>query len=85
MHVCCVKLSEIQTEVVMEDADPVYDEACRLIGQCCLMLAQNGEETNRAQIAYQLKRLHWRIMEHTDGSHLAVKLAIEQLEDSLKR
>ncbi|RYE21934.1 MAG: DUF2767 family protein, partial [Sphingobacteriaceae bacterium] len=28
----------------MTDSDPVFDEACRIVGECCLMLAQNGEE-----------------------------------------
>lgn len=25
------------------------DEACRIVGQCCLALADNGAETNREQ------------------------------------
>lgn len=36
----------------MSDTDPVYDEACRIVGQSCLMLAQNGDEISRAQVAY---------------------------------
>lgn len=78
-------MSENCTGVTMEDpdSDPVYDEACRIVGQCCLMLAQNGGETERAQLVYQLKRLHWQIMELTDESNLSIKLAIEQLEDGL--
>ncbi|MBN5198737.1 DUF2767 family protein [Serratia marcescens] len=67
----------------MSDSDPTYDEACRVVGQCCLMLAQNGEEISRGQVAYQLKRLHWQIMELTGESNLPIKLAIEQLEDGL--
>ena len=49
------------------------------------MLAQNGGETERAQLVYQLKRLHWQIMELTDESNLSIKLAIEQLEDGLEK
>lgn len=67
----------------MSDSDSVYDEACRLVGECCLMLAQNGDEISRAQVAHQLKRIHWQIMEQTGESNLAIKLAIEQLEDGL--
>ncbi|PKB90942.1 hypothetical protein A8A01_03285 [Ewingella americana] len=64
----------------MEDSDPVYDEACRMVGECCLMLAQNGEEVSRAQLAYQLKRVYWQVLERTDEENVALQLAIEQLE-----
>ncbi|EKN5995702.1 DUF2767 family protein [Yersinia pseudotuberculosis] len=67
----------------MDNSDSVYNEACRVVGECCLMLAQNGEEISRAQVAYQLKRIHWQIMEQTGESNLAIKLAIEQLEEGL--
>lgn len=68
--------------------DMIYDEVCRLIGQCCLMLASKGAETNRARLTYQLKRLHWTIMEQNDFSHTGILLAIELLsppEDGVKR
>lgn len=64
----------------MEDSDPVYDEACRMVGECCLMLAQNGEEVSRAKLAYQLKRIYWQVLERTDEENLSLLLAIEQLE-----
>lgn len=64
----------------MEDSDPVYDEACRLVGEGCLMLAQNGEEVSRAQLAYQLKRIYWQVLERSDEENVALMLAIEQLE-----
>ncbi|WP_237520821.1 DUF2767 domain-containing protein [Serratia proteamaculans] len=70
--------------MVDQGSDPIYDEACRIVGQSCLMLAQNGDEISRAQVAYQLKRIHWQIMEKTGESNLAIKLAIEQLEDGLE-
>lgn len=62
-----------------ELSDKFYDEACRIVGECCFALANNGAETDRAQLVYQLKRLHWQIMEQTNESHLGVLLAIEQL------
>lgn len=68
--------------------DMIYDEVCRIIGQCCLMLASKGAETNRARLTYQLKRLHWTIMEQNDFSHTGILLAIELLsppEDEVKR
>ncbi|WP_400258217.1 hypothetical protein [Serratia nevei] len=63
------------------DSDPVYDEACRIVGQSCLMLAQNGDEISHAQVAYQLKRIYWQIMEETGESNMVIKLAIEQLDE----
>lgn len=59
----------------------IYDEACRLTGMCCLMLASNGEETNRMQIAYQLKRLLRAYIDETEESNPSLVLAIEQLQD----
>lgn len=95
MHICisisvirrkkCAKLREIYAEVGMDDSDSVYNEACRLVGESCLMLARNGDEISRAQVAYQLKRIHWQIMEQTGESNLAIKLAVEQLEDGLEK
>ncbi|VEB12107.1 Uncharacterised protein [Yersinia pseudotuberculosis] len=69
----------------MDNSDSVYNEACRLVGESCLMLARNGDEISRAQVAYQLKRIHWQIMEQTGESNLAIKLAVEQLEDGLAK
>ncbi|PXW48780.1 uncharacterized protein DUF2767 [Grimontella sp. AG753] len=64
-----------------EDAgEAFYDETCRIVGQCCLILASNGAETDRAQLVCQLKRLHWKIMQMTDESHNGILMAIEQLE-----
>ena len=60
-------------------SDELYDEACRIVGQCCFMLAGNGEDTDRDVLIQQLKLLHWQIMEQTGESNLPVKLAIEQL------
>ena len=57
----------------------LYDETCRIVGQCCLMLASNGAETHRDQLVYQLKRLHWKFMIETGKSHTGILFAIEQL------
>lgn len=69
----------------MERTDPIYDEACRVVGQCCLMMAQSGLELSRARVADQLKQLLCQISEQTDESRLAIALAIEQLDDVLHR
>ena len=71
-------MPENETE---EDAgEAFYDETCRIVGQCCLMLASNDAETDRAQLVYQLKRLHWKIMQMTDESHNGILMAIGQPE-----
>ena len=63
-------------------SEELYNEACRIVGECCLMLATNGAETSRDQLVHQLKRLHWQIMEQTGESNLAILLAIEKLATS---
>ena len=73
-----VLMSENETEDDAEEA--FYDEACRIVGQCCLMLANNDAETDRVQLVYQLKRLYWKIMLLTEASHNGILFAIEQLE-----
>lgn len=71
-------MSDIHIE---DDTDDIiYDEVCRIIGQC--------SETHRARLTYQLKRLHWTIMEQTDFSHTGILLAIELLsppDEEVKR
>jgi hypothetical protein len=44
-------MSENEDEDDAEDA--FYDETCRIVGQCCLMLAINDAETDRAQLVCQ--------------------------------
>lgn len=65
-----------------EASKKVYDEACRIVGQCCLALAENGAETNRDRLVHQLKRLYWLYMQETNESNLSMLLAIEQLATS---
>lgn len=63
-------------------SEELYNEACRIVGECCLILATNGSETNRDLLVHQLKRLHWKIMEQTNESSLPILLAIEKLATS---
>lgn len=63
-------------------SEELYTEACRIVGDCCLMLASNGAETNRDQLVHQLKLLHWKIMEQTNESNLPILLAVEKLATS---
>jgi len=68
-----------QKNTTDDEESLLYDEVCRIVGQCCLMLASNGAETHRDQLVYQLKRLHWKFMIETDTSHTGILFAIEQL------
>lgn len=65
-----------------EQQDVLFDEACRIVGQCCLALADNNAETNRDQLVHQLKRLYWLYMQETNESNLAMLFAMEQLATS---
>lgn len=58
----------------------IYDEACRLTGLCCLMLASNGEEESGSQLEYKQRRLLDACFEETDEVNLSLILAIEQLQ-----
>jgi len=58
----------------------IYDEACRMTGMCCLMLASNGEKVSRRQLKYQLTRLLDAYFKETDEVNLTLVLAIEQLQ-----
>lgn len=51
-----------------------------MVGQCCLKLAQSGEETDREQMVVQLRWMHSEILHSTGELSIALKLAIEQLE-----
>ena len=68
-----------QKKTTDDEESLLYDEVCRIVGQCCLMLASNGAETHRDQLVYQLKRLHWKFMIETGTSHTGILFAIEQL------
>ena len=61
----------------------IYHEACPMVGLCCLMLASNGAETDRRELAYQLKRLGWEYNQVTDELHPSLFFAIEQLQEGL--
>lgn len=44
------------------------------------MLAQNGEEVSRGQLAFQLERLLVQYEKITGSTNLSIELAIEQLK-----
>ncbi|KQN68321.1 hypothetical protein ASE99_02915 [Serratia sp. Leaf51] len=40
----------------MKNSNLAFEEACRMVGECCLMFASNGEEISRARVALWLAR-----------------------------
>lgn len=59
--------------------DNLYDEACRLTGMCCLMMARDGEEINRTQLTVELMRLLGTCIEQVGQCPPPLLFAIEGL------
>ncbi|WP_217550539.1 DUF2767 family protein [Pantoea sp. GbtcB22] len=59
--------------------DNLYDEACRLTGMCCLTMARDGEEINRAQLTVELMRLLGTCIEQVGQCPSPLLFAIEEL------
>ncbi|MFO6298546.1 hypothetical protein [Rahnella selenatireducens] len=64
----------------MDISNPVFEEACRLIGECCVMLAQNGEEISRYRVALRLERVQESAITITGKPNDALCQAIERLK-----
>ncbi|ADW74833.1 DUF2767 family protein [Rahnella aquatilis] len=65
----------------MEILNPVFEEACRMVGECCFMLAQNGEEISRSRIASRLERVQQSAVTITGKPNDALCQAIEGLRE----
>lgn len=66
----------------MDNSITVYGEACRLIGECCVMLAQSGEEISRRRVALRLERVQESAITITGKPNDALCKAIEYLTGS---
>lgn len=64
----------------MENSNPVFEEACRLIGECCVMFAQNGEEISRRRVILRLERVQESAITVTGKPNEALCQAIERLK-----
>jgi hypothetical protein len=64
----------------MQTYDMVFEEACRLVGQCYLELAQRGSATEKEVVATELRNLQLRYRELTGSPNRAVEMAIIQLQ-----
>ncbi|MDF7629965.1 hypothetical protein PUG46_11890 [Erwiniaceae bacterium L1_55_4] len=59
--------------------DNLFDEACRLTGMCCLLMARDGEEINRTQLTLKLMRLPGTCIEQAVQRPPPLLFAIEEL------
>lgn len=60
-------------------SENIYQEACRIVGQICFMLAENGAEIDREQLVFQLKMLLDLMQEYASDYTISLELALEQL------
>lgn len=63
----------------MQGSNSVFKEACRMVGECCLMLARNGEEISCGRIAIWLGRAQEEAQGKNGKRNDALQLAIERL------
>ncbi|WP_238485499.1 hypothetical protein [Rahnella ecdela] len=63
----------------MENSKLAFEEACRMVGECCLMFAQNGQEISRERVALWLDRVQEEAVDALGEPNDALQLAIERL------
>ena len=63
----------------MENSKVAFEEARRMVGECCLMFAQNGQEISRERVALWLDRVQEEAVDAIGEPNDALQLAIERL------
>ncbi len=63
----------------MERLDSTFEEACRIVGECCLMFAERGEDVSLERLALWLERAQEEAVDTNGEQHDALQLAIERL------
>jgi hypothetical protein len=66
--------------VAVENSKMAFEEACRMVGECCLMFAQNGQEISRERLALWLGRAQEEAVDVIGEPNDALQLAIERLK-----
>ncbi|CAM3591298.1 hypothetical protein RABR111495_01875 [Rahnella bruchi] len=64
----------------MENSKVAFEEACRMVGECCLMFAQSGQEISRERVALWLDRVQEEAVDAVGQPNDALQLAIERLK-----
>ncbi|KAB8311655.1 hypothetical protein EH227_00900 [Rouxiella chamberiensis] len=66
----------------MQGVDFAFKEACRMIGECYLVLAEGDEGVSRCRVASWLERVQEEGVNSNGRPNDALQLAIEHLKDS---
>lgn len=64
----------------MRESGQIFEEACRMVGECCLMLAQNCEEVSRRRIVFCLERAQEEALDFHGEPNSALQLAIRHIK-----
>lgn len=64
----------------MKGKDSVLNEACRIIGECYLMLSKGDEGVSRYRIVTWLERVHEEAVDSNSKQNDALQLAIQCLK-----
>lgn len=64
----------------MKNSNPIFEEACKLIGECCVMLAQCGEEISISRVVLRLERVQQSAVKITGKQNESLYMAIKLLK-----
>jgi len=64
----------------MQGVDSAYQEACRMIGECYLMLAEDEGGVSRRRIVIWLERVQEEVVDSNSKQNDALQLAIQRLK-----
>jgi hypothetical protein len=66
--------------VTMQGFDSAYQEACRMIGECYLMLSEGDEGVSRYRIVTWLERVQEEAVDSNSKQNDVLQLAIQCLK-----
>ncbi|MFU2317775.1 hypothetical protein [Rahnella sp. PCH160] len=64
----------------MQGVDLAFKEACRMIGECYLMLAEGDEGVSRCRVTAWLERVQEEAIDETGEPNVSLQTAIERLK-----
>ena len=64
----------------MQGKNSAFGEGCRMVGECCLMFAQAGEDFSAGRIVLCLKRAQDEAIDTNGSPNVALQLAIRRLQ-----
>jgi len=66
--------------VTMQGVDSAYQEACRMIGECYLMLAEDEGGVSRRGMVIWLERVQEEVVDSNSKQNDVLQLAIQRLK-----